>query len=354
MAKKELIESAHDAEGRPVQHMDRRRFLGGLALGAGMLASLGVSPLSRAASPSGVNRIVITTPSGNIGRRVLENVLDSGMLDGDARIRVIERDPARLSAGTRARIEVVQGSHGDIGVVNEAFEGADTVFWLCPPDPQAGSVMAAYVDFTRPACEAIAAHGVRRVVGISALGRGTPMAADAGYVTASLAMDDLIAGTGVAFRALTMPSFMDNIARQATPIREQGAFFLPIDGDRRLPAVAARDIAAVAARLLLDPSWSGRDEVPVLGPEDLSFNDMARIMSDVLGKPVRYQQVTFEAYKAGFVQRGMSDAMAQGMTDMARAKNEGLDNAVRRTPGNSTPTSFRRWCEEELRPAVLG
>jgi hypothetical protein len=79
---------------------------------------------------------------------------------------------------------------------------------------------------------------------------------------------------------------------------------------------------------------------------------MASIISDVLGKPVRYQQVSFEAYKAGFVQRGMSDAMAQGMTDMARAKNEGLDNAVQRTPENSTPTRFKQWCEEELRPAV--
>jgi hypothetical protein len=57
------------------------------------------------------------------------------------------------------------------------------------------------------------------VVGISALGRG--VVANAGYVTASLAMDDLIAGTGVAYRALTMPSFMDNTLRQVEPIRDQ-------------------------------------------------------------------------------------------------------------------------------------
>jgi hypothetical protein len=42
------------------------------------------------------------------------------------------------------------------------------------------------------------------------------------------------------------------------------------------------------------------------------------------------------------VQFGMSQAMAQGMTYMAAAKNQGLDNAVRRTPENSTPTSFRQ------------
>lgn len=91
----------------------------------------------------------------------------------------------------------------------------------------------------------------------------------------------------------------------------------------------------------------------MLGPEDLSFNDMAEVMSDVLGTEVRFQQTTFEAYTARFVELGMSEAMAQGMTDMAAAKSQGLDNAVKRTPGNSTPTSFRQWCEEVLKPAVL-
>jgi hypothetical protein len=44
--------------------------------------------------------------------------------------------------------------------------------------------------------------------------------------------------------------------------------------------------------------------------------------------------------------------MAQGMTDMARAKNDGLDNAVSRTPEATTPTTFRHWAEEELAPAI--
>ena len=292
--------------------------------------------------------IVITTPAGHIGGQVLENLLDSG-----EQLRLVARDPSVIPAETRQRVEVIEGSHGDPAVVDKAFDGADAVFWLTPPDPRADSIDAAYVGFTRPAAEAFSRHGVGRVVAVSALGRGTPWAAHAGYATASLAMDDLIAGTGVAYRALVNPSFMDNLAGQAGAIRNQGMFFSPIDGDRKLPAVATRDIAAAASRLLLDDSWSGTGEVPLLGPEDLSFNDMAGIISEVLGTQVRFQQITFDAYKDRFVGFGMSDAMAQGMTDMARAKNEGLDNAVARTPENSTPTSFRQWCEQVLRPAVL-
>jgi len=292
--------------------------------------------------------IVITTPTGSIGRQVLENILDGGQP-----IRVIARDPSGLPRRVLDRVEVVEGSHGNIDVVNKAFAGADSVFWLCPPNPRAESVEAAYVDFTRPAADAIRSKGIKRVVAISALGRGTAMARNAGYVTASLKMDDLIASTGVSLRELTMPSFMDNILRQVQPIKSRGMFFSPIAGDRKLPTCATRDIAAVAAKLLLDPSWSGRSSVPVLGPEDLSPNDMAQIMSQVLEKPVRFQQITYEAFKATLTKNGMSDAMAQGMVDMMAAKDAGLDNAETRTPQSTTPTSFRQWCEEVLKPSIF-
>jgi uncharacterized protein YbjT (DUF2867 family) len=67
--------------------------------------------------------------------------------------------------------------------------------------------------------------------------------------------------------------------------------------DLKLPTVATRDIAATVARLLLDDTWTGHEEVPLLGPEDVSNNDMAAIASDVLGIRVRYQQIPGQALK---------------------------------------------------------
>jgi uncharacterized protein YbjT (DUF2867 family) len=109
--------------------------------------------------------IIITTPTGAIGHQVLDNVLR-----GEEAIRVIARDPSRLPSHVRERIDVVQGSHRDSTIVNKAFAGADAVFWLVPPDPRAKTVDAAYLDFTRPACAAFKTQGIKRVVGISALG----------------------------------------------------------------------------------------------------------------------------------------------------------------------------------------
>ncbi|WP_433974469.1 NAD(P)H-binding protein [Tunturiibacter lichenicola] len=290
--------------------------------------------------------IVATTPTGAIGQQVLEKLLDSGKA-----VRVIVRDPSRLPARTRERVEVIQGSHADSEVVDRAFEGADSVFWVVPPDFQTHNFETRYVEFVRPACEAFKSHGVKRVVSVSALGRGWPK--PAGLVSASVAMDDLIASTGVGFRALTMPSFMDNFLRQVDPIKNQGMFFSPMSGDRKAPTCATRDIAAVAAKLLLDSWWSGTGNVPVLGPEDLSCNEMAQIISEVLGRPVRFQQIPFEAFRARLIESGASESMATGMVEMMVAKNEGLDNMEPRTAESTTPTSFRQWCDEVLKPAVL-
>lgn len=153
----------------------------------------------------------------------------------------------------------------------------------------------AYVGFTKAAAEAIRKCGVKRVVSVSALGRGWNKCA--GLATANIKADDLLASTGVALRALAMPSFMDNLLRQAQSIKEKGVFSSPIHADLKAPTVAVSDIAAVAARFLMDTTWTGQAEVPVLGPEEISPNEMAEILSDVLGKPVRFQQMPMEAYK---------------------------------------------------------
>jgi uncharacterized protein YbjT (DUF2867 family) len=291
--------------------------------------------------------IVVTTPTGNIGSQVLGDLLSK-----NEPIRVIARDPERLALEARKRVEVVAGSHSDGAIVNRAFQDADSVFWVVPPDPRAATVEAAYVDFARPAVKALRQQGVKRVVGVSALGRGTQWAAHAGLATSSFAMDDLIASSGVSYRALTMPSFMDNLLRQVESITKNGVFSLPIDGDLKLPSAATYDVAGVAERLLLDHSWTGVASVPVLGPEDLSYNDMARILSEVLGRPVRFERISNDAFKARLMGRGMSDAMAQGNVDMWIAKGNGMDNAVKRTPESSTPTTFRDWASSVFRARV--
>jgi uncharacterized protein YbjT (DUF2867 family) len=291
--------------------------------------------------------LVVTAPAGQIGQHVVRHLLEA-----DQSARLIVRDRSKLPRQTGERFEIVEGSPGDPAVLDRALEGADALFWLAPPDPRA-TLDEAYVEFTRPAADAIRRHGVRHVVSVTTLGRGTEWQDKAGLVIASIAMDDLLMSTGVAFRGLAMPSFMENVARQAGVMKERGAFFGPIDPDKRLPTTATLDMGAVAAEFLIDRSWMGQEEVPVLGPEDLSNNEMAAIISNVLGREVRYQQISYEAFKQQFVSRGMSQAFAQGYVDMYRSKDQGMDNVAELDANCRTPTSFRQWAEDTLKPAIL-
>ncbi|MGW7253856.1 NAD(P)H-binding protein [Streptomyces sp. NPDC054834] len=294
--------------------------------------------------------IVVTTPTGQIGREVVDRLLDAP--EGAPGVRVIARDPARLPARVRERVEVVPGSHADPAVLKEACAGADRLFWLVPPTPSADSVDGHFRAFTEPLREVTAGRGVERIVGVSTLGRR--VAKNAGQISASLAMDEAIAGMGVHYRALCPPFLMENLLGQAESIRAAGVFFLAAAEDRVLRTCATRDIAATAARLLLDGTWTGQDDVPLVGPDDLTPEGMARVVSEVLDRPVRCQAVSSTDYRATLLSRGVSEAWARGLTDMVDAlRDQGFYGAGAPSTPETAPTGFRQWCEDVLRPAVM-
>ena len=291
--------------------------------------------------------IVVTTPTGNIGRHVIQHLLETG-----ESVRVVAREPVKLTPDVAGRVEIIAGSHDDATVVDRAFRGADAVFWLCPP-ARSQTPDAQTVAFTRPAAEAIRRHRVPRVVVATTLGRGTAWADRAGMATASIRMVDLLRGTGVAVRGLALPAFMDNALQQLATIKE-GRMAGAIDRAKKLPHTAARDTGAAAAALLTDKSWSGQEDVPVLGPEELSYNDLAVIISDVIGREVRYEQVSFDDLEAQLRAAGMNGDFVNAYVEMLRAKNEGMDNVAPRASAIIGSTTFRQWVEGELQPVVLG
>jgi uncharacterized protein YbjT (DUF2867 family) len=288
---------------------------------------------------------VITTPTGQLGSQVLGR-----LLKGKDPIRVIVRDSSRLDAGIRGRVQVIQGSHHDPAVLDEALTGVDSLFWLVPPGVDGPNAETRYLGFARPAAEAIRRHGVTHVVGVSSAGHGWP--ARAGVLSAAFAMDAAIESSGAAYRALSMPFFMENLLRQLESIRNHGAFSLANTADRPLATVASRDIAATAAGLLADRSWHGQQNLPVFGPDRLSPHEMAEVLSDVLGRNVAFRQLTLADVESALIQRGASEGFVRDMTEATTAANGGIFDADQAAspPG---PTDFRTWCREVLRPAAL-
>ncbi|NBH05993.1 NAD(P)H-binding protein [Amycolatopsis sp. SID8362] len=288
--------------------------------------------------------IVITAPTGRIGSKLVATLLTR-----DEPVRLVVRDPAKLPAEARERAEVVVGSHRDPDVLDRALDGADALFWLMPADATASSPYEAYVTASIPGADAVVRHAVPRVVVVSALGRGSRIYA--GHVSASHAMEDLFRSTGAHLRALALPTFMDNILRQVTTL-ENGVLPGTLPADFKMPWIATKDIAALAAGYLLDHTWTGQQSVESRGGEDLSYQDITEILGDVLGKPIRYELTERAAVRRFLTGRGVSEAMARSMMDMDVAGERGINNATPRTAGNTTPTTFREFAEETLKPAL--
>jgi len=291
--------------------------------------------------------IVVTTPTGQIGRNALQSLLAKG-----EKVRVIARDPSKLPENVKRQAEIVEGSHGDAAVIERALRGADGLLWVVPPEPRSDNVEKDYVDFSRPAAKAIDQAHVHHVVVVKAIAHGTPWVDRAGLATVSERMDELFTATSASVRSIAAPSLMDNMLMQLHPITHQGMFFGPIEATKKIPHLAARDIGYVAADLLVQRDWHGKSTINLLGPENLSFNEVAGIIAEVLGMPVEYQQVPFEGFAAQLQGLGMPESYVRKMVEMMQAKNEGLDNSAPRDTSFATPTTFRQWCEGALAKAA--
>ncbi|PWH07029.1 hypothetical protein DEO23_06760 [Brachybacterium endophyticum] len=287
--------------------------------------------------------IVVTTPTGQIGSQVVQELLERG--EG---VRVIVRDPARLASEVRSRVEVVEGSHDDPAVLDTALGGADALFWLIPPGSTAPSAEAHYLGFARAGAAAVARNGVTRVVGVTSAGHGWPH--PAGVLSAAFAMDEVLRSSGADYRALSLPFYMENLLGQVSVIKDQGVFAMTCAGDRLLASIATRDIASAAAELLTDPSWSGQEDLPLFGPDRLTPDQMAAIIGEELGRPVAYQRMPMDDFAAMLRSRGASEQAITDTTQMFAAQDGGIYEEDWKT-ARLARTDFRTWCREVLAPA---
>ena len=240
----------------------------------------------------------VTGITGQVGGAVARNILEEG-----GSVRAVVRDRGRAEAWGARGCDVVAADMTDVDALAEAFADVEGVFVLIPPmfDPAPGypevrAVIAALVEAVRRARPP-------KLVCLSTVGaqsREPNLLGQLGLVEEALGALPL----PIAF--LRAAWFMENAAGDVAAARETGAFpsFLqPID--RGLPMVATADVGRVAAEMLGE-AWQGRRVVELEGPRPVSPDDVAAILSDLLGRPVRAEAVAREAWEDLFRAQGMS------------------------------------------------
>jgi uncharacterized protein YbjT (DUF2867 family) len=290
--------------------------------------------------PSGM-RIVINTPSSQIGRTVAQYLLETG----EAPV-LLSRSPAKVQDLVGRGASVVEGNLDDERALSRAFEGADALFWLTPPDLRPDHYDWA-TGLGRRAAEIAAARGVKRAVVLSSMGaqhgRGT------GPVSPLLEIERAFGSALSDVTVLRPGFFMENLYRDLETIARDGAIYGAAPADQRSPWVATRDIGLRAGQILRDGTWKGQRVLGVHGPQDLSYNDAARILSRELGRSVRYVELDIASFRAGAVGAGLPPFLADIFAEFYTALREGrLDSAEPRDEATTTPTTLVEFVRTEL------
>ena len=124
-----------------------------------------------------------------------------------------------------------------------------------------------------------------------------------------------LAATSIPHAVLRPSWFMQNFHNYwGEGIRREGVIRLPA-GEGRVGFIDTRDIAAAAANLLGAPQVENRTFV-LTGPEALNHADVARILSEVSGRPIRYEDVDDVTFRRMLVADGMPPEYANLVVDM--------------------------------------
>ncbi len=213
--------------------------------------------------------IVVVGATGTIGSELIRLLAER-----DVAVRAMSRRPPEDDP---RNIEWVEGDLTDVDRLRDVFEGASRLYLAT------GNV-ADMVVLQKNAIRAAEQTGLQHVVKVSALGASDHSKSVIGmwhYVVERALRESKLSWT-----ILRPHVFMQNVLDQAASIRETGSLYSP-SADARIPMIDTRDIAAVAADVLTEEGHAG-ERYTLTGPEAVSYRDVARTLSDVLDRPIRY------------------------------------------------------------------
>lgn len=226
--------------------------------------------------------ILITGATGRSGAPAALRLAERGLP-----VRVLARNPAKAVPLARAGIEVAPGDVSDPEALRAAMQGVEKVAIILPNGEQQLAQEKAIVDAAKAA-------GAKHVVKISSM-EAVPGARNPVH-QAHWSSEEYIRASGLAWTMVRPNFYLQNFLGGATTIRDQGKFYLPF-GDKGAACMTdARDAGFFVAHVLATPGHENRS-YDVTGPEVLTFAQVAKIFSEVLGKPVQYVAVDPAAYR---------------------------------------------------------
>jgi uncharacterized protein YbjT (DUF2867 family) len=276
--------------------------------------------------------IVVTGATGNVGRPLIDLLLDQGVS-----VRAVTRRPD--GAQLPPSVETVTADPARPGALAAALDGATALFL----NPRA--VRTAAADVVRLAARA----GVRRVVALSALNVDRSDDRQPSRLRGDLnrEVEAAATGSGLEWVGLRPGAYALNaVGTWAGQIRASDVVRGVGSGAAWAP-IHERDVAAVAAHALVDDALLGRRPV-LTGPRCLTQAEMVTAIGTAIGRPLRFLEIPVEAARAAMVAQGFADEFAAAILTMTAESFDqaGLVSAeVERILGRPA-TEFAAWAVE--------
>jgi uncharacterized protein YbjT (DUF2867 family) len=280
---------------------------------------------------------------GKTGRHVSEMLLKRGV-----RVRALVRSIDERSDQLRALgAEIFQGDFLDIRSMQRAAQGTSAIYFAYP-------VQDGLMDATAAMALAAREAGVSRLVNLVML-QSSPDAPTP-RMRQNYLSEQVFEWAGIGAVHLRATVFYENLgamARQSLPA--QGAVRLPWGGENTvLPMIAAEDVARVAVGLLTSDKLVPGTAYPLIGAT-ISLKEIIATFARVLGRDVRYEDISDEAWAAGAASRGYNEHAIAHLSSLWKALRSaaidpndaryGVSDTIERI-GGAKPKSFETFVSE--------
>lgn len=254
--------------------------------------------------------------TGQTGRAAVAHLRRSGQP-----VRAISRDSRRAAALFGPEVDVAAADPADPAALAAAFAGAWGVYAMLPPLPGSDDVVGDCAAMARAVAEAVRRSGVRRVVALSS--GGAHLAAGSGVVRTLHDFEAALRRTDADVTFLRAADFLDNWAPMVAAAPASGMLpsaRLPLDAP--METVSAEDVGRTAAELLVE-EWHGLRVVDLLGPQEVTPQDVAAAVAVLSGRPVRAVPLPPESLVPALLEAGAGPDYARLLAQLYAGLNAG-------------------------------
>lgn len=284
-------------------------------------------------------RILVTGITGNIGSHLVPYLQKH-----DCSLVGISRDAQKTAALETQGIAVHAGDLTNADFVTRAFAGVDVAFLMLPPNYTSANLREAQGVITANYVRAIQTHGIKKVVCLSSV--GAHLSEGAGIIAPLYDLEQKIRQLPVDAVFLRPSYFMENLFTQISVVKAHRIMAASIKEDLKMGFVAVKDIAMVAAKYLTE-DFLGQKVQFVLGPEDLTYSEVATAIGQKIGIPdLPYVKLSSEEFTQASIAMGMAPAVVHALSEYIESSNTGAVGAETvRDAVATTPTSIHEFAE---------